>query len=237
LAVGPVLRAVRAAVFAAVCLTLSVAGHEWMSGRSVAPWALLVAAAGVFSGAYLLAARRRGFPSIAALMLAGQAALHALFGLAQGGEATGGWMRAADRAASALSMLLHPHPAADAAWARMAMTGMPGMSGPGACGAASGAGMPGMGHGPGAMLAAHALAGLVCSWWLARGEAQVFGLLLALVMAAFAPLRLAMAACRPGGDVPRTPHAAAAAPVRTRWALLLVHSEVRRGPPTLSAWT
>lgn len=235
---GPVLRAVRAAVFAAACVTLSVAGHEWMSGRTVAWWGLLAASAGVFGSAYALGARRRGFPAIAGLMLAGQTGLHELFGFAQGATATDGWIRFTERATAVIGGLVHPQPAAGTAGMMpMAMPPgmpMPGMSPVGTGGAASGMAMPAMGHDLPGMVAAHVFAALVCSWWLARGEARVFGLLLALVAAAFAPLRVTLADCC--ADT-RTPHTrpVEAGERRTRYALVLAHSMVRRGPPTCCA--
>ncbi len=198
----------------------------------------MVAAVGVFASAYLLGGRRRGFPVIAGLMLAGQCGLHALFNLTQGPTAADGWVRFVGRATAAIGELAHPHVAADPAWAQMPMPpgmSMPGMPMPatGSSAAASTMAMPAMGHGLWGMLAAHLLAGLVCSWWLARGEARVFGLLLALVMAAFAPLRLTLAAFRTRA-LRRCGAPVEARERRTRYALALTHSVVRRGPP---AWS
>ena len=232
--VGPVLRSVRAVVFAAVCVTLSLAGHEWMSGHAVAPWAVLAAMMGVFAGAYLLGKRRRGFVPIAALMLLGEAGLHTLFRLANSPATADAWVRRIEHAAAVTAGMLHPAPPADSAWAQMPMPpgmSMPGMPAMGSPHPASGMAMPGMGHGPWGMIAAHAAAGLVCSWWLARGETMVFGLLFALVMMAFAPIRLALAACRAccSWRAPRTRIRPVAA--RSRYGLVLAHSVVRRGPP------
>lgn len=236
---GPVLRALRAAVFTAVCVMLSAAGHEWMSGRAVAWWGLLAASAGVFCGAYATGGRRRGFPVIAGLMLVGQTGLHELFSVAQGATATDGWIRFTERATVVIGGLVHPHPATGTAWAQMPMvmppgTSMPGMPPMGSGGAASGMAMSAAGHDMTAMAAAHVFAALVCSWWLARGEASVFGLLLALVMAAFAPLRASMAGCGAGAQTPRT-RTIEVGERRTCYALVLAHSLVRRGPPACCA--
>ncbi len=80
---GADLRLLRAAVFAAVCVTLSAAGHEMASGAAIPPWALLAGWAGVFAVAAALAGRERSLPGIAALMLGGQIALHLLFSTGQ----------------------------------------------------------------------------------------------------------------------------------------------------------
>ncbi|MYW03255.1 hypothetical protein, partial [Streptomyces sp. SID3343] len=78
-----VLRAVRAATFAVVCVLLALLGHTLMSDASV-PWAA-TGSAGVAIAllVWVVADRERGFPAITGAMFAAQAALHALFTLAQ----------------------------------------------------------------------------------------------------------------------------------------------------------
>jgi hypothetical protein len=235
---GPLLRAVRAAVFAAVCVTLSVAGHAWMSGCTVAPWAVMAAGAGVLACAFALAGRRRGYGWIAASMLTAQALLHELFARAQGAPSTSTGLALAHHVGGLVANLLHPPQSAASAWSAMPMPAgmtMPGMSMPAAPSAgSSGAGMCAMGHGAWGMIAAHAAAGLVCSWWLARGEARIFGLLSALVLALFAPLLLAAEAL--GGWVARPCRPVRAfAAVRTVYSPLLAYTVVRRGPPVCAA--
>lgn len=74
-----VLPTARAAVFAAVCVALSVVAHELMSKTSVPLWSVGVAAAAVFVLARLWAGEERGFATIALLMGIGQLALHLWF--------------------------------------------------------------------------------------------------------------------------------------------------------------
>lgn len=76
---GADLRLVRAAVFTAVCVTLSAAGHTLPGGQSIPLWSLGLGFAVVFAVAAPLAGRERSLPGIAALLAAGQVALHTLF--------------------------------------------------------------------------------------------------------------------------------------------------------------
>jgi hypothetical protein len=76
---GADLRLARAAVFTAVCVTLSAAGHSLTGGQSMPLWSLGVGFAVVFAVAAPLAGRERSLPGIAALLAAGQVALHTLF--------------------------------------------------------------------------------------------------------------------------------------------------------------
>ncbi|MER5438322.1 hypothetical protein [Streptomyces sp. NPDC002790] len=77
------LRLLRAAVFAAVCVTLSAAGHVLGSTATVPLWTLSLGFLAVFCVALPLAGRERSLPGIAATLGAGQIALHSLFGLGQ----------------------------------------------------------------------------------------------------------------------------------------------------------
>ncbi|OEU90331.1 hypothetical protein DB35_03465 [Streptomyces abyssalis] len=76
---GADLRLVRAAVFTAVCVTLSAAGHSLTGGQRMPLWSLGLGFAVVFAVAAPLAGRERSLPGIAALLAAGQLALHTLF--------------------------------------------------------------------------------------------------------------------------------------------------------------
>ncbi|RLL67912.1 hypothetical protein [Streptomyces sp. Z26] len=104
---GADLRVLRAAVFTAVCVALSVAGHVLVAGTPRVPlWAVGAGCALVFAVAAPLAGRERSLPGIAALLALGQLALHTLFSYGQhaapygphaaprhtagGGEAAGG---------------------------------------------------------------------------------------------------------------------------------------------------
>jgi hypothetical protein len=77
----------RAAVFAAVCVVLSGAGHTLASCAAVPLWALGAGFLALFAIAVPLAGRERSLPGIAALLAAGQTVLHTLFGLGQHGTA------------------------------------------------------------------------------------------------------------------------------------------------------
>ncbi|SCK14025.1 hypothetical protein [Streptomyces sp. WMMB 322] len=76
---GADLRLLRAAVFTAVCVALSAAGHSLTGGHSMPLWSLGLGFAVVFAVAAPLAGRERSLPGIAALLAAGQVALHTLF--------------------------------------------------------------------------------------------------------------------------------------------------------------
>ncbi|MDX3536387.1 hypothetical protein PV721_18785 [Streptomyces sp. MB09-01] len=80
---GAGLRLIRAAVFTAVCVVLSAAGHALASCAAVPWWSLCTGFLAVFAVAATLAGRRRTLPGIAAGLATGQLALHALFGLGQ----------------------------------------------------------------------------------------------------------------------------------------------------------
>ena len=220
------LRTARAAVFAAACVGVSAAGHVWMSGSTLPAWVLLAALLVVGGAGYALAGRQRGFAPIAGLMLVGELGLHLLFTLAQhtsAGPASSapGMPDMSGMPSMTGTVMSHPGPAsawlcgggrtAAAAHGPMSMTWM-------------------SGHGSAGMIAAHAAAGLLCAWWLWRGEAAAFQLLRAL--ARFAAPLLAIAWPRP----PAVPDLAARTPTdRTEQtsicARLLVHAVVRRGPP------
>ncbi|HWG26297.1 hypothetical protein [Actinospica sp.] len=146
----PVLPAVRAAVFTAVCLGLSVAAHGMMSGAAIPAWAVVLGAIGVYASARAGSRRERGLLGIALLMGVLQIVLHLLFAYAQDAASV-------TRTASA-SMPGMP--------AGMSMP-MPGMAMPQPDAAMR------MGSG---MLIGHALAALACAWWLRRGEAGLHGL-------------------------------------------------------------
>ncbi|MFP8963950.1 hypothetical protein ACLIYP_25845, partial [Streptomyces nanhaiensis] len=82
------LRLLRAAVFAAVCVTLSAAGHVFAAGQALSAWTLLAGFAAVLATAVPLAGRERSLPGIAALLALGQVVLHLLFSCGRGGHAS-----------------------------------------------------------------------------------------------------------------------------------------------------
>ena len=163
----PVLPTGRAAVFTAVCVLLAVAAHTWMSGAAIPLWAVGAGLLPVFATARLMAGRERSLGTILTLMGLDQTALHALFDVAQQHAAAAATM-VTSPAARIVMMPSVPLPGANAMPA-VSMAGMAGMqmSGMGMSGAAAPMRMT-----PG-MFAVHAVAALVCAWWLRRGEATV----------------------------------------------------------------
>ena len=100
---GADLRLLRAAVFAAACVTVSAAGHIFAGGLGVPFSALALGFACVFVVALVLGRRERALPGIAGLLALGQVGLHLLFaagphsasagmpaGPGSGGAGTGG---------------------------------------------------------------------------------------------------------------------------------------------------
>ncbi|MET9493919.1 hypothetical protein [Streptomyces sp. NPDC006552] len=77
------LRLLRAAVFAAVCVVLSAAGHVLGSSATVPLWTLSLAFAAVFCVTVPLAGRERSLPGIAVTLGVGQIGLHSLFAAGQ----------------------------------------------------------------------------------------------------------------------------------------------------------
>ncbi|WP_051871950.1 hypothetical protein [Streptomyces sclerotialus] len=234
----PPFRAVRAALFAAVCVVLAAAGHAVMSGHGIPPGVLGAAFAVVGAAAWLAAGRQRGLPAIAGGVLTVQAALHLAFAAAQG---SGHAHPAGDPMTSGMSGTAGMHGASGTHGATGAhgMTGshgtagmhaghaMAGMSGDGAALHAGHDMAGGMSAG---MTAAHLLAALLCALWLRHGEAAFFQLLRCVAALAFRALRLLVAVC--SGPAPERRQRI---PVRTRprvprWELI-ADAVSRRGPP------
>ncbi|QTD96735.1 hypothetical protein [Streptomyces cyanogenus] len=209
-------RAIRAAVFAAMCVLLAALGHVLMSGSDVPAWAL--AAGGAVTGAvgWCLAGRERGLPLIVTVVVAAQTVLHEAFSCAQSTSGT------SDGSAS-MGM---------SGMGSMDMGAMPvdhtGMSPMDHMGHSMDGGSSSFG-----MLAAHLLAAVLCGLWLACGEKAAFRILRAAVGWLAAPLRLLLAL--PGTpDRPRV-HLRRRRSARAPRLLLLVHAITSRGPPVGTA--
>ncbi|MFG2750335.1 hypothetical protein [Streptomyces xanthophaeus] len=243
------MRVIRAAMFAAVGVTLGAVGHSSMTGTDI-PFPGLLAAFGVTcSLAWLGAGRRRGPAGITAAVLLVQGVLHLVF--SGSGAAHDGHAPAAPPASASAPDPVHGHhhmTGADPAAmpAPPGTDGMPGMADVPAMADVPGmADMPGMadlagaaGHGGAGMIAAHVLAGLFCALWLARGEAAVFrltGILGTAALLAARPLTRALALVRARTAAPLPPAPRAGRPVRVRPRRLRgavhAHAVVRRGPP------
>ncbi|MFB7630763.1 hypothetical protein ACFC0M_07415 [Streptomyces sp. NPDC056149] len=253
------LRLLRAAVFTAVCVTLSAAGHMAASLAAVPLWTLGLAAVAVFAVAAPLAGRERSLPGIAAALALGQMALHSLFALGQhpasasSGQAAG----LSDEAAMALARHLTCGLGGvdlDSGGARqllgpggLAMAKETGLAGAGGH-ATSGAGVPMMAHclAPSVpMVLGHLLAALGLGWLLRRGEAALWRLvrlsaptahevaaraLIGVVRRSLALVHVLLAALGAAREQGRrAPSAYEDAPVPRDPALH--HSVVRRGPP------
>jgi hypothetical protein len=253
------MRLLRAAVFTAVCVALSAAGHEWAGGRPVPLWTLAVAWAAVFAVAAPLAGRERSLPGIAALLGAGEFGLHLLFGIGGGcapaaapaPRTSGGTLQAL---AGHLLCGANAHPLSPSAAARVirsagldptrlavAHAGSAGAGGGHA--AASMSGMAGMGASlTPAMIAGHLAAALAAGWLLRCGEAALWRIVrlaqLAGAAAAGVPLRRVPVLARlllaglPGAPSPAGPRTARFGDVPgPPRPVLLRHALARRGPP------
>ncbi|MFH0520100.1 hypothetical protein ACHBTE_23365 [Streptomyces sp. M41] len=220
---GTPLRAVRAALFTSLVVTLSAASHVLLSRAPLPLNSVALLAVAVFALAYALAGRERTFGRIAALLIPLELAAdtilttgqHVCYGKA-GGPVAGplasvGWdVLCGDgtRVGTPLAqvtgadpdelggLLAHADPAT--AWL---------------------------------LLGAHIGVGLVAAAWLRRGERALAQLMRAVTATTFRPLLLAVAAvtvrlAQPALRLPRpTPRTAVSR------SLLLAHSLGRRGPP------
>ncbi|HSA51855.1 MAG TPA: hypothetical protein VLH10_17310 [Yinghuangia sp.] len=248
LAVSRPLRAARAAVFAAVCVTLSAAGHAFMTHEPLPVWALASGFVSVAAVAYAAAGRERSWAGITALLAMGQLALHTLFSVAMAttagpmaghaaGTGTGGSLSVLDRLLCG-SRDSDGHIVLPDGWSPHEIVAAAGLdpNAPGALPDTAGAGHAAnatLFDGGLGMIAAHLVAALAAGWWLRRGEAALFRLLRRLAATAVAPLRTVLAllfGTVPSGHPPvavRRTRATSPRPI----SLHLRHAVVRRGPP------
>ncbi|GGR17224.1 hypothetical protein [Streptomyces roseolus] len=216
---GTRLRALRAAVFTALVVTLSVASHVLLSRAPLPLGTVAPVAVGVFAVAYALAGRERGFGPIAGLLVPLELAADTLFTSGQAvcyGPAGG-------PVAGALRSF-----GVEVLCGGAVGTPLPGVAAPGG-GAAAVLASPDPAL-PWLLLGAHVTVGLAAAGWLRGGERALARLLGAAAASAFRPLGLVAALL--GADRPTAPGPARPGPrplpSRTR---LLVHSVGRRGPP------
>lgn len=250
-------RALRAAVFAAVCVLFAVQGHVMTSGVEVPWWALVAGALATGGTVWCLAHRERGLLAVGSVAVATQVVLHSLFSLAQAVERPepGGaslaqrWVRyvlcspsGAGDGPGVASTTAHPasHDVGglsstgstpmDASGSMIPVSGMDGAGGMEVIGH-TGHAMGGMSST--GMLAAHLTAALLGGLWLAHGERAAFRVLRALAGWLAAPLRLLL-------RLPVPPHrprvrVRRGRSDRTPRQLLLVHAITSRGPPAGTA--
>ncbi|MDI2131900.1 hypothetical protein [Yinghuangia seranimata] len=249
LAVSLPLRAARAAVFAAVCVALSAAGHAFMTSEPLPLWTVGAGFGAVFAVAFAAAGRERSLGGIAALLALAQIGLHTLFSVGMAAAAAPA-MTGHHGGATLLDRLLcgsrdsAGHIVLPQGWSAREIVAAAGLN-PDAPNALP---APGSGHAAGhtigpmlfdggyGMLAAHALAALVTAWWLRRGEAALFGLLHRLHTTVAAPLRVVLAVLF---GVPRTGYRPPAVRAFDRATpgprpVVLRHAVVRRGPPAFA---
>ncbi|MCK7627801.1 PE-PGRS family protein [Streptomyces sp. RS10V-4] len=244
---GHVLRGLRAAVFAAVCVLLAALGHAVMSDAAVPGWMLLAAGPATMAGAWFATARERGPLLVGLLTVGTQAALHSAFSLGQAVAGAGqdhaslarAWARTWLCGAQGLSVA--DIDAARAASPMGAMGPMPmgpmgsmgsmGSLGPmGSSAPMPHGGMPMDMHGSATgMLAAHLLVALLSAWWLWGGERAAFRLVRCVSAWLFAPLVLVLRAVLPTVRPARRP--ARQEPRCAVRQLLLAHAMSLRGPP------
>ncbi|GAA4923413.1 hypothetical protein ACFPM3_32075 [Streptomyces coeruleoprunus] len=222
---GTQLRGVRAAVFTALVVTLSVTSHVLLSRVPLPLTAVGLVAAGIFAVAYASAGRERGFWRIAGLLVPLELAADTVFTAGQhtcygpaGGPVAGSLrtvgvdVLCGDALGTALPGVAAAPDSAAVALLHSADPAVPWL-----------------------LLAAHVGVGLAAAGWLRGGESALARLLRAVAACAFRPLLVACAAvtravagtageaARPYGR-PRSS--------RTR---LLVHCVGRRGPPYRTA--
>lgn len=188
---GRCTQALRAAMFAAVCVLLTALGHAVMSDTAVPVRSVAGAFVLTAGGAWVLARRERGLCAVTSAAVVAQVVLHAGYSLAQaaaGPSVPGGPSRLLQWAqyvtcgvvqAPAPTMAdgraIGPHtmgpPAMGAHDMGVHHVASPDLSGAAHDIAAAGHHMAGMS--PAGMLAAHALAALLSGLWLAHGERAV----------------------------------------------------------------
>ncbi|WP_173317628.1 hypothetical protein [Streptomyces fulvorobeus] len=229
---GTQLRAVRAALFTALVVTLSTASHVLLSRVPLPLTVVAPLAAGVFAAAFALAGRERGFGAIAGLLVPLELAADTVFTTGQHlcYGAAGGPIAGPLRAVG-LDVLCGGGEAGAARPAGAYAVGAPlaGMTGTGDRAAALLA-SPGP-LVPWLLLAAHVTVGLLAAAWLSRGEAALAELLRAAAAVAFRPLLVAFAVVATARRRARRDTLPAGRPHPLPPARLLGHSVGRRGPP------
>ncbi|GGV15719.1 hypothetical protein GCM10010293_08700 [Streptomyces griseoflavus] len=230
---GTQLRAVRAALFTAVVVTLSAASHVLLSGAPLPLNTVVAIAAAVFLLAYALAGRERSFGRIAALLIPLELAADTVFTTGQhlcygrmGGPVAGplrsvGFDVLCGDGTSVGAPLAHVTGPAGEGGDRLAV--LLSQADPATAWM---------------LLGAHVGVGLLAAAWLRRGERaleQLLSALAATASTAVRPLLLAVAAV----SVRRAPEILRPARPAVRTAVartpLLAHSLGRRGPPCSAA--
>ncbi|MEV0447582.1 hypothetical protein [Streptomyces sp. NPDC050600] len=238
---GRLARAVRAALFAAVCVLLAATGHILMSGRPVAVGVLGAAFAATSAVAWAVGARERGLCAVTTAAVAVQSVLHSVFSWAQsgGGAASHAGMDMGQAGHTGHLSVARPpaaigahdaHDAHDMASMASSLGDLTDLTDPARLADLSGFSL----SSSSGMLAAHLLAALLSGLWLAYGERGAFRLLRALPAGLFRPLGLLLAAGPVPVDRPRF-RPVRPGDERAPRRLHLAHSLVSRGPPRAGA--
>lgn len=211
------LHPVRAVVLAVLVVGLGAAAHLLVDRTLPEPRLLALGALAVAVGASAAARRRRSFPAVVGLLLAGQGVLHAVLSLCH--------VSASTAAGAAVHRWLCPPDALERRWAADPLL----VVGPHV--------PPHPASHPGliahlvpspAMLVGHVAVALVAGWWLARGEAAVW----AAVAAAGLRVRTVLAVAAADLPVPaRAATAGVVGRVRPAPRPARVRRHGRRGPP------
>ncbi|MFB7209478.1 hypothetical protein [Streptomyces sp. NPDC056255] len=235
---GPVGRAMRAAMFAAVSVTLAATGHVLMSEAPIPFWVLTTGFLALAVPGWWFAARERGPWLVTGLAVVTQGVLHNAFATVQSALGTAGGTAAQTVAGANTSPTdtmtsLHHMAGMDHSAASGAMTGMEHMAGMNHASAMGHVGHDMAGMSSTGMLAAHVLAALVCGVWLARGEHAAFQILHAVAGWLLAPLRPLLTAPLPFPRRRLRPHRGLSD--RLPLGLRCARARDRRGPPGVLA--
>ncbi|MDT0345397.1 hypothetical protein [Streptomyces litchfieldiae] len=221
---GPMVRAARTSVFAALCVLLSALGHQMMSGHPV-PWPTLAAGlAATAVGAWAVARRERGPGAVITGTLIAQGLLHTAFSRTGAHGPASGAMSAREWA-----VLLLCGPPDNGSMSEGEAVELLHHAGVGHLAAAPSHG----GEQPVGMIAAHVLAAVLSALWLWGGERAIFRLLRATTRRLLAPMPWLF----PPGPVqaPAARSIRFADSARVPRLLLLVRVVPSRGPPVVPA--
>ncbi|MBC9724576.1 hypothetical protein [Streptomyces sp. TRM68367] len=222
------LRAVRAALFTAVVVTLSTASHVLLSRVPLPLNTVAAIAAAVFVIAYALAGRERSFGRIAALLVPLELAADTVFTTGQ--HVCYG--RAGGPVAGPLRAVGFDVLCGNGTGIGAPLAGVTGGSGPERLATLLAHAGPAT---PWLLLGAHVGVGLLAAAWLRRGERALAELLRAVTVAASTavrPLLLAVSAVTVRrAPAVRRPSPRPACRATAARDLILTHSLGRRGPP------
>ncbi|MFI1967693.1 hypothetical protein BLA24_00575 [Streptomyces cinnamoneus] len=219
-------RTVRAALFTALCVTLSAASHVLLSRAPLPLSTVTVLSGAFFALSYALAGRERGYWPIATLLVPLELSADTVF--------TTGQHACYGQAGGPVAGPLRSMGVDLVCGGGDFGTPLARMAGPAGSGHMTD-GVAGHSATPWLLLAAHVAVGLLAAAWLRRGEVALFRLLRAVASLAFRPLLPLVAALAAHARPARPPVRPVRDTLSARVLPLLVHSVVRRGPPPCPA--